>query len=180
MKALILLAALAVGDREPIQTVIGPIKTMIGDKNIFADYSVKSALDSQPILPLPAGAVEALAEVNEYRARFGLRPFVYDEALTLAAARCASVRAANRITGHHNDYAYLPAGARADATGCGWAPPGHHWLTCCTEENWRNAGAAFVQGADGYRYMHLFVSNQPSLDVRESAFNPVDCPPGKD
>lgn len=105
-----------------------------------------------------AGADNALNEVNQWRARRGLRPFIFDAGLTQAARACAQVRAARRIEGHlPNDYAYLPAGVTARATGCAAATPAWGWLSCCMEENWTYAGAAWVMGADGQRYMHLFV-----------------------
>lgn len=105
-----------------------------------------------------AGAYDALAEVNTWRARRGLRAFIHDPGLTQAASACAQVRAARRIEGHlPNDFAYLPAGTTASSAGCGAASPSWGWLTCCMEENYTYAGAAWVWGSDGQRYMHLFV-----------------------
>jgi len=100
----------------------------------------------------------ALDEVNAARARRGLRPFLHDPQLTLAAQQCAQVRASRRIAGHlANDFAYLPPGSTARSAGCGAMEPSWGWGTCCTYENYTYAGAAWVMGADGKRYMHLFV-----------------------
>lgn len=101
---------------------------------------------------------DALAEVNAARAKRGLRPFQHDPQLTQAALQCAQIRASRRIAGHlANDFAYLPAGTTARSAGCGAMEPSWGWGTCCTYENYTYAGAAWVMGADGKRYMHLFV-----------------------
>jgi hypothetical protein len=111
--------------------------------------------------PVAAGGTvveNALPEVNAARARRGLRPFAYDPSLGLAALRCAQLRAANRIEGHlSNDFAHLPAGVSAKSAGCGALEPSWGWGTCCTYDNYTQAGAAWAMGADGKRYMHLFV-----------------------
>jgi hypothetical protein len=101
---------------------------------------------------------DALAEVNAARARRGLRPFQHDPMLTVAAQACAERRAAGRISGHlPSDFAYLPSGTSARAAGCGALNSSWGWGTCCTYENYTYAGAAWVMGSDGRRYMHLFV-----------------------
>jgi hypothetical protein len=101
---------------------------------------------------------DALEEVNAERARRGLRPFLADPLLNQAARSCAKIRATNRIEGHlASDFVYLPAGASAAAAGCGALEPSWGWGTCCTYENYTYAGAAWVMGGDGQRYMHLFV-----------------------
>lgn len=115
---------------------------------------------------VPAGAVEiatsgsddALHEVNAERARRGLRPYQPDPMLNQAAQSCARIRAAGFIRGHlSNDFAHLPSGASATAAGCGALEPSWGWGTCCTYDNYTYAGAAWVMGTDGRRYMHLFV-----------------------
>lgn len=99
----------------------------------------------------------ALDEVNAKRAARGLRPFVHDPALTAAAERCAAFRAERRLFGHTgNDFGFL-GGARASAAGCAAYEAHYGWLSCCTYDSYTYAGAAFVVGADGKRYMHLFV-----------------------
>ena len=104
------------------------------------------------------GADDALDEVNAARARRGLRPFQPDPLLNQAARTCAEIRATNRIAGHlSSDFAHLPSGASARSAGCGALEPLWGWGTCCTYDNYTYAGAAWVMGADGKRYMHLFV-----------------------
>ena len=101
---------------------------------------------------------DALAEVNAARAKRGLRPFLPDPLLNQAARTCAKIRSANRIEGHlSNDFAHVPSGSSATSAGCGALEPSWGWGTCCTYENYTYAGAAWVMGADGRRYMHLFV-----------------------
>ena len=104
------------------------------------------------------GANDGLDEVNATRAQRGLRPFVRDEGLSRGAAGAADFRAARRMEGHtSNDFAALPAGSAASASGCGAWQPGTGWGTCCTYDNYTYAGAAWAIGSDGRRYMHLFV-----------------------
>jgi hypothetical protein len=108
-------------------------------------------------------AYDALDEVNRTRAAQGLRPFIRDEALSQAAAACADHRAQYRIAGHtRSDFGFLPPGAQASAAGCAAWGAESGWGACCTYENWQYAGAAFAYGADGRRYMHLFVNNAPN------------------
>lgn len=106
---------------------------------------------------LPVGGVEALDELNELRKKRGLKPYIRDNGLTLAAARAARARADRLLFGHlDNDFACLPSGTRADAAGCAaYANTG--WLSCCMWELATYGGAAYVVGRDGKRYMHLFV-----------------------
>lgn len=105
-----------------------------------------------------AEPVEALAEVNTYRARRGLRPFVLSPGLTRAAKACAKYRADRLMEGHtRNDFAYVPGNTYATAAGCGAAMDHWGWLTCCAAGHYRVAGAAWCRGRDGQRYMHLFV-----------------------
>ena len=101
---------------------------------------------------------DALDAVNEVRMRRGLRPFARCPDLSIAAHSAASYRAARRMAGHTtNDFAHLPSGVTASAAGCAAWPVELGWGACCTYENWTYAGAAWVIGADGQRYMHLFV-----------------------
>ncbi len=104
------------------------------------------------------GVDDALAEVNAERARRGLKAFLPDPLLNQAARTCARLRAQSHIHGHlSSDFDHLPAGATASAAGCGALEPSWGWGTCCTYENYTYAGAAWVMGTDGRRYMHLFV-----------------------
>lgn len=102
---------------------------------------------------------DALKEVNQHRAKLGLKPFVHDELLTKAAYACAKERCKRGIHGHlpESDFSYLPSGGNATAAGCGALEPSWGWGTCCAEDNYTYAGAAWVKGSDGRRYMHLFV-----------------------
>ena len=107
---------------------------------------------------------DALDEVNALRASRGLRPFIRDEALTQAAQTCATVRAQALCFGHTtNDFAALPPGSHAASAGCAAYPASMGWLSCCTNENYTYGGAAYAMGADGKRYMHLFVGNTPNV-----------------
>ncbi len=104
------------------------------------------------------GAVDALDEVNAARAARGLPPFLRDEALTHGALQAARFRAQMRLEGHTmNDFQFLPPGANAGASGCAAWHPTLGWGACATYESYRSAGAAWSYGADGRRYMHLFV-----------------------
>jgi hypothetical protein len=107
-----------------------------------------------------AGVVpgDALDEVNAKRMSRGLRPFLRDEGLTQGARACAAFRANHGLFGHtSNDFAFLPAGTYAVSGGCAAYPANFGWMSCCVYENYTYAGAAYVTGRDGRRYMHLFV-----------------------
>lgn len=105
-----------------------------------------------------AGAGDGLDEVNAKRAARGLRPFVRDDGLTHAARACAQYRAQSGMFGHtSNDFGFLPPGSSAASAGCAAYPASYGWMSCCTYENYTYAGAAWVTGTDGRRYMHLFV-----------------------
>lgn len=104
---------------------------------------------------------EGLHEVNAARAARGLPPYIQDPQLTIAARLAAKFRARNRIAGHvggqMGDFAFVPAGTVSTAAGCGALEPSWGWGSCCTYDRYTYAGAAWVMGADGKRYMHLFV-----------------------
>ena len=121
-------------------------------------HDVSSVRPTESNSMLTKSVNDALAEVNDKRARRGLRPFLSDRLLNEAARTCAEIRATKRIEGHlASDFEYLPAGASAAAAGCGALEPSWGWGTCCTYDNYTYAGAAWVMGTDGKRYMHLFV-----------------------
>lgn len=108
--------------------------------------------------PVSVTEGDGLDEVNAQRAARGLRPYMRDEGLTQAARACAAFRAAHRLFGHtSNDFAFVPPGSFASSAGCAAYPAGYGWMSCCVYENHNYAGAAWVTGADGKRYMHLFV-----------------------
>jgi hypothetical protein len=120
-------------------------------------YSSPLSATTDP-LAASAGVGDGLDEVNGLRAARGLRPFVRDDALTAGAQACAAARAARGQFGHTaNDFAFLPPGASARAAGCAAYSADHGWMSCCVYDSATFAGAAWVTGADGRRYMHLFV-----------------------
>lgn len=102
-------------------------------------------------------ATEALDEVNAARKKRGLPPFIKDEELTKVAMKLAIHRAERLIGGHVNDFSFLPKGVKADSFGCGALPDSWGWGTCCTYDNYRYAGAAWMRGKDRKRYMHIAV-----------------------
>lgn len=103
-------------------------------------------------------AQDALDEVNAARAARGLRPFVRDDSLTKGAKNVAEFRAERLIAGHTgNDFAGLPDGALASASGCAAWEPSWGWGACCTYDGYTYAGAAWAMGKDGRRYMQIFV-----------------------
>lgn len=101
---------------------------------------------------------DGLDEVNAKRAARGLYPFARDEGLTQAARSCAAFRAEHFLFGHTgNDFAFVPAGTPASSAGCAAYPAEYGWMSCCVYDNYTYAGAAWVTGRDGRRYMQLFV-----------------------
>jgi hypothetical protein len=101
---------------------------------------------------------DALDEVNASRASHGLRPFIRDEGLSVAARSAADFRAANLMEGHtSNDFSFVPSGSSATSAGCAAWGPSWGWGSCCTHDNYTYAGAAWAMGRDGRRYMHLYV-----------------------
>jgi hypothetical protein len=113
-----------------------------------------------PVSAADPGA-DALAEVNAKRAARGLRPFLPDAHLTAAARACAAFRAQHLMFGHvmtgRGDFGFLPPGVSCSATGCAAYPAGFGWMSCCVYDHHTYAGAAWVMGRDGKRYMSLFV-----------------------
>lgn len=98
------------------------------------------------------GSDDALNEVNARRAARGLRPYLHDPLLTKGALACAIVRAKGLIRDHlPNDFAYLPAGAAATASGCAGLEESWGFQACCVYDNYTYCGAAWVRGADGKR-----------------------------
>ena len=109
-------------------------------------------------ISIAQAATDALDEVNATRAQRGLRPFVRDNGLSIAAAAAADVRAQYLCKGHTaNDFSYVPAGTVATSSGCTAWTDDWGWGSCCTYENFTYAGAAWTRGSDGKRYMHLYV-----------------------
>jgi hypothetical protein len=102
---------------------------------------------------------DALDLVNKDRVAWGLRPFIRDDALTRAAAACVKWRAQRFVSGHTgDDFMFVPEGESATAAGANIdSRPGGGWATCCTDEGWTYAGAAWAVDSYGRLYMHLFV-----------------------
>jgi hypothetical protein len=99
---------------------------------------------------------DALDEVNAKRATRGFPPFIKDPGLTEAAYECAKVRARFGLFGHtSNDFKFSKVPCAS--TGCAAYEDHYGWMSCCTWEGYTYAGAAWVRGTDGKRYMHLFV-----------------------
>ena len=124
------------------------------------------------------GSNDALAEVNAYRAKRGLPPFQPDPQLTKAALTAATKRAARGIHGHlpESDFTCLPIGATADAAGCGALEDSWGWGTCLMDSTeYQIAGAAWVRGADGLRYMHIFCRHgqQPATTTKPTTIEPL-------
>ncbi len=112
-----------------------------------------------PYLGKDSSSLNALAEVNAARAKYNLKPFIQDAGLNQAAQVAAQKRASRLIEGHlpESDFTCVPAGTTATAAGCAAWEPSSGWGACCTYDAYTYAGAAWVMGKDGRRYMHLFV-----------------------
>lgn len=105
---------------------------------------------------VPQNEGDGLDEANAKRRAKGLRPFQRDEGLTRGAEALARARAAIRSFGHlDNEFSYVPV--KVEATGCAAYPADYGWLTCATYDDYTRAGAYWVGGSDGKRYMHLCV-----------------------
>jgi hypothetical protein len=101
---------------------------------------------------------DVLDQVNAQRASRGLRPFIRDHNLTIAADRAAKFRAGRRMAGHtSSDFSFLPQRSSASAAGCAAWPASMPFGSCCLYENWTYAGASSCRGSDGLLYHHLFV-----------------------
>ena len=117
------------------------------------------------------GSEEALGEVNEARAKRGLRALILDPLLSRAAYSAAKLRASRGIHGHlpEGDFTCLPPGANADAAGCAALDSSWGWQSCCWDDpQYTHAGAAWVMGNDGRRYMHIFVRTEGKVQAARS------------
>lgn len=126
-----------------------------------------------------AEAIDALDEVNQQRAARGLRPYVRDAGLTAGAMNVASFRAARLIAGHTaSDFAGLPMGVTAGASGCAALEPFCGFGACAMFEHWTFAGAAKIMGRDGKFYCQLFV-NGPASSTERISNAPLSVNPAR-
>ena len=157
-------------------TALADHKSRNRSTTAWASSQPVSVVSDKQVAPTETGSNDALAEVNAYRAKRGLPPFQHDPQLTKAALAAATKRAARGIHGHlpESDFSCLPIGATADAAGCGALEDSWGWGTCCMDDNYSHAGAAWVRGADGLRYMHLFVRNgQQAITIKPTVIEPL-------
>ncbi len=141
-------------------TVVLPASGIVASPSPVTTTAVQAVSGSATVVQASATVVDGdgLDEVNAKRAMRGLRPFVRDEGLTQAARACAQFRANHGLFGHTaNDFSFVPAGTVATAAGCAAYPASYGWMSCCVYDHATYAGAAYVTGRDGRRYMHLFV-----------------------
>jgi hypothetical protein len=104
------------------------------------------------------GAEPALAAVNAKRAAKGLKPFIEDPGLTVAAVKAADFRARLHLFGHtSNDFQFLPAGVHASSAGCAGNEVRYGFMACDMYDNYTYAGAAWALGSDNRLYCHIFV-----------------------
>lgn len=142
----------------PVPAVASPIEHVSGYTTVVTPAVTAAGFPGTGFAPAGGSDGDGLDEVNAKRAARGLRPFLRDEGLTQAARACAQFRAANGLAGHTaNDFAFVPTGTVATSAGCAACEANWGWMSCCTYENYTYAGAAWVTGRDGRRYMHLFV-----------------------
>lgn len=140
-------------------TALADHKSRNRSTTAWASSQPVSVVSDKQVAPTETGSNDALDEVNAYRAKRGMPPFQHDAQLTEAALKAAKQRASRGIHGHlpESDFTCLPPGAKADAAGCGALEDSWGWGTCCMDDHYSHAGAAWVRGPDGLRYMHLFV-----------------------
>lgn len=116
-----------------------------------------------------ASAQESLKEVNACRAKRGLRPFIFDANLTLAAKHVAKYRAKHNISGHIggnlSDFHFVPQYSNGKkvynlsslAAGCGCWNVNEGWGTCCMYDTKYRYAGAYAEVKNGKRFMHIFV-----------------------
>lgn len=153
-------ATLSRPTRQQIEAALATARrTWDAERKVSRSAPPKESSNADGSNGLPVGSVEALDELNELRAKRGLKPYIRDNGLTLAAARAAKARADRLLFGHlENDFACLPSGTRADAAGCAAYPAQDGFLACCMyDSSFRFAGAVSILGRDGRMYHHLFV-----------------------
>ena len=112
---------------------------------------------------------DGMDEVNEWRRRSGLPPFIEDPAMTKFAELKARFRAERNLRdGHHGPQ---PAAGWHEGTGEATATWG--WLTCESESDFKYAGAALCVGRDGTRFMVLVCRDGSGRALRPRHNAPV-------
>lgn len=133
-------------------------------------WATAKAVPAEPVQKTTNSAlaecIDALQEVNDARKARGLPPFQPDAKLTEAALACAREMAARGIHGHlpESDFKHLSSTVSTNgvAAGCAALEPSWGWQSCCWDDvGPTHAGAAYVMGADGLRYNHIFVRTGP-------------------
>lgn len=112
---------------------------------------------------------DGMDEVNEWRRRSGLRPFVEDPEMTRFAMMKAQYRAERGLKNGHQG-PRPPAGWHE---GTGEATASWGWLTCEMEADFQYAGAGICIGRDGERYMVLVCRGGSGSALRSRQNAPV-------
>lgn len=134
----------------------GPRRGWRSSTNVDSELASRGSVSWS--VPETITYTDALDELNARRQVRGLRPYLRDETMTLAAARCALVRAHYRIRGHLLDEYSTPWTGGARSTGCAGNEVRHGFMACNDDATqYTYAGAAYVVGSDGRLYCHLFV-----------------------
>lgn len=102
-------------------------------------------------LAMPSVLADGMDEINEWRRRSGLRPFIEDPKMTEFARAKARFRAERGLQNGHQG----PKPPRNWHEGTGEATSTWGWLTCESESDFKYAGAGICVAADGTRYMVL-------------------------
>ncbi|QDT62276.1 hypothetical protein SV7mr_48230 [Stieleria bergensis] len=109
----------------------------------FCAFAITSAI--------PTASGDGMAEVNEWRRKSGLKPFIEDAKMTEFAKSKARYRAERGLQNGHQG----PKPPFHWHEGTGEAKPVWGWLTCEMESDFKYAGAGICVGKDGTRYMVL-------------------------
>lgn len=126
-------------------------------------------------LALPANAT-GIQEVNYWRSKNGLKPFIEVPWMTAHCQKKAEYRAARGLKDSHEG----PSTPTGCIEGTAESTSDWGWHTCCTEESGRYAGAGVAIGEDRERYMVLLVhgkgGNRRKLTPLKTAHLTPDAP----
>jgi hypothetical protein len=100
-----------------------------------------------------AANATGIQEVNYWRSKNGLKPFIEVPWMTDFCQKKAEYRAARGLKDNHAGPP-CPVGC---TEGCAESLPMFGWHTCCTEGPGRFAGAGVAIGEDGERYQVLLI-----------------------